>query len=185
MATREEEEVHGKEEGQRSPSAPSLVKSTASTSGGPTAEGTTSRSQSKYGARGPDYDFKALHRLAEAASSSHSHQTYLDRLLNMMSTETQDCSPQTHENESKAEKASNISARKNASANVVQNLAVRAAPEFERETLCRRWGERVWNDIAEVTIYTMFDIEHSDEAMIVRVKDLVRPISWRDLQQHC
>ena len=79
--------------------------------------------------------------------------------------------------------AENISSRAAGKAHyvdMVQDLAVEEAIDASRETLCQRVGEMLGEDPTLVTIYPMLDIEHSDEAMITRVKDLVCCFSSSD-----
>ena len=67
--------------------------------------------------------------------------------------------------------AENISSRAAGKAHYID--MVQEAIDASRETLCQRVGEMLGEDPTLVTIYPMLDIEHSDEAMITRVKDLV------------
>ena len=90
---------------------------------------------------------------------------------------------ETHEDRSTEEEKlnvadeSSISAGRNRDVDMDQNSEVEEGIDSHRETLCIKWGQRVWNDLTEVTIYPALLIEHIDEAMIVRVKDLVLSIS--------
>ncbi len=93
---------------------------------------------------------------------------------------------ETHEDRSTEEEKlnvadeSSISAGRNRDVDMDQNSEVEEGIDSHREALCIKWGLRVWNDLTEVTIYPALLIEHIDEAMIVRVKDLVLSISSCD-----
>ena len=77
------------------------------------------------------------------------------------------------EKESQARKGSKDFAGSYDYPDTVSCLAVDEDIDRYRETLCIKWGKKVWEDISEFTIYPMLNIQNSDRAMIVRVKDLV------------
>lgn len=82
------------------------------------------------------------------------------------------------------EKATGISASLFGAVDIDPELPADGANEFERERLCIKVGETLGEDRTLVTIWEMGDIEHSDAAMIVRVKDLVS--SFPSLNEsHC
>ena len=60
---------------------------------------------------------------------------------------------------------SSIPVQEDPFANVEQNI--------EREKLCIKAAEMVWDDLSQVLIWPMNDIDRSDEAMCERVTDLV------------
>ena len=110
---------------------------------------------------------EALYHVAAEVASSGTCPTLLSEVLDLERAANTDGLPLTLEDKSKGGITSSIAA------DMDPTLGFKGLPEFERDKLCIKWGERVWNDLTEVTLYSMFDIEHSDEAMILRVKDLV------------
>ena len=70
------------------------------------------------------------------------------------------------------------------SVDIDPKLLAEGANEFERERLCIKVGEELGEDRTLVTIWEMGDIEHSDAAMIVRVKDLVSSLLGPN-ESHC
>ena len=69
--------------------------------------------------------------------------------------------------------SSSVAAEEARYAEMVRKSAVQEATDADRESLCIKVGKMVGGDRTEVTIWPMLDIEHSDQAMITRVKDLV------------
>ena len=136
----------------------------------PIAQGIALRPRSGDRSTDSNSGLEALYLLAEKATSRRTRPISLDQTIVSKSTEAQESSPRALETESEAKRESSIATGKHYLEDI---LAVQEPKEFQRDRLCIKWGEKVWNDIEEVTIYTMFDIEHSDEAMIIRVKDLV------------
>lgn len=85
--------------------------------------------------------------------------------------------PTESEDVNQVEKTSSVAAGKNHKVEVVEKSALKNAILPVREKLCVKVGEMLGEDRTEFTIYPMLDIEHSDEAMIIRVKDLVLTVS--------
>ena len=108
---------------------------------------------------------KPLDIVAEAAASRR------------IETETSASEPTESEDLNQAEKTSSFATGKSHKVEVIENLAVEKALLPDREKLCVKIGEMLGEDRTEFTIYSMLHIEHSDEAMILRVKDLVLTFS--------
>ena len=125
-----------------------------------------------------------LNILAEAAAARHTPVKSRDQLRPAKRAKKKALKRQLAgmERESQAGESSKSSAGSYYCPDTVSSLAVDEDDEDierYREKLCIKWGERVWKDVSEFTIYPMLNIEHSDRAMIVRVKDLVFSIpSW-------
>lgn len=117
--------------------------------------------------------------LGEVATSSPTQTNIPDSAAVSRRAETRAYAPQPTdmENLTGAEKISSIAAGKGHWFGTVQKLAVEAATNPDRNNLCRKVGEMLGEDLAEVTIFPMLDIDQSDEAMIARVKDLVLSVS--------
>ena len=118
---------------------------------------------------------KSLNIPAEVAASSRAQTSTIDQEAVPRRTEAEKRAYQLIESEglNQAEKISSVAAGKTRDVEMVQPLAVEKATIPDRETLCIKVGEMMGEDLAEFTIYSMLDIEHSDAAMITRVKDLV------------
>lgn len=114
---------------------------------------------------------------AGKATASSAQTSILDEVVALMHSKIDAHAGQTTEGKdpNQAQDVGVIAARGERSTDMVQKSALEEATEFPRDKLCIGWGERVWDDLSEVTIYPMIGITRSDEAIIVRVKDLVRP----------
>lgn len=115
---------------------------------------------SSSGTIGKNTGPKPLDILAEAATSRR------------IETETNAREPIESEDLNQVKKISGVAAEKN-KVEVIEDLAVDKALLPDRESLCIKIGEMLGEDRTEFTIYPMLDVEHSNEAMITRVKDLV------------
>ena len=121
---------------------------------------------------------------ADAATSSRAKISFQDQPAFSRNTETEARAPQLidRDDQNQTEKMSSIAVGKVRYQKMLQNSAVEAATDPNRTGLCRKVGEMLGEDIAEFTIFPMIDIEHSDEAMIARVKDLVLSVFLADQQ---
>ncbi len=104
--------------------------------------------------------------IAEAAGSRHAQLEARMRQLFELRQSIE------KENLNKA-RISNVAAEEARYAEMVRKSAVQEATDADRESLCIKAGKTVGGDRTQVTIWPMLDIEHSDQAMIIKVKDLV------------
>lgn len=160
------------EQNQSAPHSPSPETSRASRSSSPIQpqlRDSINESSSNFIGKNASPDH--LDVLAEAATSSRAK-----------GAETEARARELIEKEglNQAERISSIAAEKRHFAEMVQKQAVEEAKDPNHKSLCKKVGEMVGQDLAEVTIYPMLDIEHNDKAMIARVKNLVLSVSLSD-----
>ncbi|KAF6223124.1 hypothetical protein HO173_013286 [Letharia columbiana] len=155
------------EQNQSAPHSPSPETSRASRSSSPIQpqlRDSINKSSSSFIGKNASPDH--LDVLAEAATSSRAK-----------GAETEARARELIEKEglNQAERISSMAAEKRHFVEMVQKQAVEEATDPNHKSLCKKVGEMVGQDLAEVTIYPMLDIEHSDKAMIARVKNLLGP----------
>ena len=107
-----------------------------------------------------------------ATTSGRSPKGWPDQLAfsRRIETEARTCRLSDIEGLSRAEKASETATE---IVEIHSKMLTERENGFERERLCIKVGEALGEDRTLVTIWEMGDIELNDEAMIVRVKDLV------------
>ena len=147
----------------------------ASKSQGPIAGGVQSEIAFQPIKRVIDVDHREM---SAKASSSRLQAEAIDRTTVLNSTEAEapavTNSPAKKKDLSQVENVSKVVAKSSLPLDIFNYPPVKQSSELSRETLCITWGKKVWDDLAEATIYPVLDIEHIDEDMITRVKDLVR-----------
>lgn len=77
----------------------------------------------------------------------------------------------------RAEPIRSIAAEESRRDETIQSPTGDGATDLERETLAIKVGAMHGEDLEDFLIYPMLDIEHKDQAMITRVKDLVPYLS--------
>ena len=112
---------------------------------------------------------------SKATTSGRTQTSWPDQMAVSPRTEIEARTCRSNETEdlNRAEKTTRIATGMSGYFDIDTKLLAERAKEFERERLCIKVGEGDGEDRTLVTIWEMGDIELNDEAMIVRVKDLV------------